>query len=145
MIRVALADDHPVFREGLQLLLESTGDIEVVGVAGNGVELLELLEQPGLEVDVVVLDLDMPVLDGVATARRVAAARPGLGMRSRRPDPRRAGRDRPRRRLTTWPPPDQPGGRTGRPTAHRHPRHGAGRGGGERTAYGVREGEPRPC
>ncbi|HLS46630.1 MAG TPA: response regulator transcription factor [Ornithinicoccus sp.] len=80
MIRVALADDHPVFREGLQLLLDSTGDIEVAGVAGDGAELLRLLEQPDLEVDVVVLDLDMPVLDGVATARQLTAARPDLGI-----------------------------------------------------------------
>lgn len=80
MIRVALADDHPVFREGLQLLLDSTGDIAVVGVAADGAELLALLDRPGLEVDVVVLDLDMPVLDGVATARRLTATRPGLGI-----------------------------------------------------------------
>jgi len=80
VIRVALADDHPVFREGLQLLLESSGDIEVVGVAGDGAELLEILERPGLEVDVVVVDLDMPVLDGVATARRLSASRPELGI-----------------------------------------------------------------
>nr|WP_306239294.1 response regulator transcription factor [Ornithinimicrobium cryptoxanthini] len=75
-----MADDHPVFREGLQLLLDSSGDIEVVGVAADGAELLTLLDQPGLEVDVVVLDLDMPVLDGVATARRLAASRPGVGI-----------------------------------------------------------------
>lgn len=80
MIRVALADDHPVFREGLQLLLESTGDIEVVGVAADGAELLRLLEGPVVEVDVVVLDLDMPVLDGVSTARRLSATHPDLGI-----------------------------------------------------------------
>lgn len=80
MIRVALADDHPVFREGLQLLLDSTGDIEVVAVAADGEELLALLDQPDLEVDVVVLDLDMPVLDGVSTARRIGATHPGVGI-----------------------------------------------------------------
>lgn len=80
MIHVALADDHPVFREGLQLLLDSSGDIEVVGTAADGAELLALLGQPGLEVDVVVLDLDMPVLDGVATARRLTSSLPGVGI-----------------------------------------------------------------
>lgn len=80
MIRVALADDHPVFREGLQLLLDSTGDIAVVGVAADGAELLALLDRPGLEVDVLVLDLDMPVLDGVSTARRLSASHPDLGI-----------------------------------------------------------------
>lgn len=80
MIRVALADDHPVFREGLQLLLETSGDIEVVGVAADGAELLTLLDRPGAEVDVVVLDLDMPVLDGVDTARRLCRSHPHLGI-----------------------------------------------------------------
>ena len=77
MIRVIVADDHPVFREGLQILLESTGDIAVVGVAGDGREVLRLLGGDDLEVDVVVLDLDMPVLDGVSTARELARLRPG--------------------------------------------------------------------
>lgn len=80
MIRVIVADDHPVFREGLQILLESTGDIAVVGVAGDGREVLRLLGGDDLEVDVVVLDLDMPVLDGVSTARELARLRPGLGV-----------------------------------------------------------------
>lgn len=80
MIRVALADDHPVFREGLQLLLDSSGDIEVVGVAGDGAELLALLDRPDVAVDVVVVDLDMPVLDGVATARRLSTTHPDVGI-----------------------------------------------------------------
>ncbi|WP_134772717.1 response regulator transcription factor [Ornithinimicrobium flavum] len=79
MIRVAVADDHPVFREGLQLLLDSAEDIEVVGVAADGMELLQLLKD-GLEVDVVVLDLDMPVLDGVDAARELSRTRPHVGL-----------------------------------------------------------------
>jgi DNA-binding NarL/FixJ family response regulator len=78
MIRVALADDHPVFREGLQLLLESTGDIQVAGVAADGAELLGLLTH--LEVDVVIVDLDMPVMDGVIAARGLSRTHPGLGI-----------------------------------------------------------------
>lgn len=80
MIRVALADDHPVFREGLQLLLESAGDIDVVGVAADGAALLELVDRPDIDVDVVVVDLDMPVLDGVAAARELSRSRPALGI-----------------------------------------------------------------
>lgn len=80
MIRVALADDHPVFREGLQLLLETSDDLEVVGVAADGAELLTLLDRPDVQVDVVVLDLDMPVLDGVDTARRLSRSHPHLGI-----------------------------------------------------------------
>lgn len=80
MIRVALADDHPVFREGLQLLLDSTGDISVVGAAADGQELLGLVASLGTEVDVVVVDLDMPVLDGVGAARQLAATHPHIGV-----------------------------------------------------------------
>ncbi len=78
MIRVAVADDHPVFREGLQILLESTGDIEVVGVAGDGDEVVRIVGET--EVDVVVLDLDMPVLDGVAAARELTRLHPHVGL-----------------------------------------------------------------
>lgn len=80
MIRVALADDHPVFREGLQLLLESSGDIEVAGVAADGAELLELLDRLDTAVDVVIVDLDMPVMDGVDAARALSRTRPTLGI-----------------------------------------------------------------
>lgn len=78
MIRVVVADDHPVFREGLQLLLDSTGDLAVVGVAADGAELLALVDR--VEVDVVVVDLDMPVLDGVDAARRLSRSHPGVGL-----------------------------------------------------------------
>lgn len=80
MIRVAVADDHPVFREGLQLLLESTGDIEVVATASDGSELLDLLTRPGVVVDVVIVDIDMPVLDGVTAARRLSQSHPDVGI-----------------------------------------------------------------
>jgi DNA-binding NarL/FixJ family response regulator len=79
VIRVAIADDHPVFRDGLQLLLDSSEDLEVVGVAADGAELLDLLAT-GVEVDVVVLDLDMPVVDGIGAARQLARSHPHVGL-----------------------------------------------------------------
>lgn len=78
MIRVLVADDHPVFRDGLRMLLESTGDITVVGQAADGEELLALAE--GLDFDVAVVDLDMPALDGVGATRALLAARPECGV-----------------------------------------------------------------
>lgn len=78
MIRVVVADDHPVFREGLQILLESTGDIAVVGVAGDGAEAVRLVGET--TVDVVVLDLDMPVLDGIGAARELTRLHPQVGI-----------------------------------------------------------------
>ena len=74
MIRVVLADDHGVVRDGLGRLISALDDIELVGEAANGAEAVELCrsETP----DVVLMDLDMPVLDGIEATRRVLADRP---------------------------------------------------------------------
>ena len=69
MIRVFLVDDHAVLREGLHLLLEHEPDLCVVGKAANGQQLLEQL--PTTPADVVLLDMNMPVLDGIATSQQL--------------------------------------------------------------------------
>lgn len=71
--RVLIADDHPVYRDGLRLMLSSTGEIEVVGTARDGAEAVELAGE--LTPDVVVMDLQMPVLDGIEATRRLVAGR----------------------------------------------------------------------
>ena len=68
-IRLALADDHKLFLAGLCLIFTDIDGIEVVLQATNGRELLDAL--PGKEVDVILLDLEMPKLDGVETLRRL--------------------------------------------------------------------------
>ncbi|GLX96304.1 response regulator transcription factor [Herbidospora sp. NBRC 101105] len=74
MIRVLIADDHPIVRQGLRTFLEVQGDIEVVAEAGDGAEAVELAR--ALSPDVVLLDLKMPVLDGLgALAELDGAAR----------------------------------------------------------------------
>ena len=65
-IRVFLADDHAVLRDGLRALLEASGDIEVVGEASGGREALEAIGR--LRPEVAILDISMPELDGVQTA-----------------------------------------------------------------------------
>lgn len=62
-IKIVIADDHSMIREGLKQLLELDGDILVVGEAGNGKECLEVIEQ--LSPDVVLLDINMPVMNGL--------------------------------------------------------------------------------
>lgn len=73
-IRILLVDDQALFREGLRTLLSLHKDIEIVGEAGDGREALELATfyQP----DVVLMDLRMPILDGVAATRRLKESVP---------------------------------------------------------------------
>jgi DNA-binding NarL/FixJ family response regulator len=73
-VRVLLVDDQALFREGLRTLLEVHDDLEVVGEAGNGEEALARIREA--RPDVVLMDLRMPVLDGVAATRRLSEAHP---------------------------------------------------------------------
>lgn len=70
-IRVVIADDHPVVRTGLRGMLETQTDIEVVGEAENGKQAVSLAGR--LEPDVVLMDLQMPVLDGVSATEQICA------------------------------------------------------------------------
>ena len=74
MIRILLVDDQALFREGLRTLLSVQPGFEVVGEAGNGEEAVHLAAT--LHPDVVLMDLHMPVLDGVAATRRLRESRP---------------------------------------------------------------------
>lgn len=76
MIRVLLADDHTLFREGLRALFASEGDIEVVGEACDGEEAARKASE--LRPDVVVMDILMPVLNGIEATRRIRAALPDV-------------------------------------------------------------------
>ena len=77
-VRVLVADDHPVFRDGLAMLLASVDGIEVVGTAANGVEAIDAAVR--LMPDVVVMDVQMPLLNGVEATRRLAAEAPSVGI-----------------------------------------------------------------
>lgn len=73
-IRVLLCDDHRIITDGLKVLLASDPGMECVGVAENGAEALQAVEH--VQVDVVLMDLDMPVLDGLAATERLKAKWP---------------------------------------------------------------------
>ena len=74
MIRIVLADDHPVVREGIRGMLQGYDDIEVVGQAGSGPEAVALVA--ALAPDLVLMDLRMPGGDGVEATRTIVAAHP---------------------------------------------------------------------
>jgi DNA-binding NarL/FixJ family response regulator len=73
-IRILLADDHAVVRQGFKMILEAEADMEIVGEAGNGRQAVELAEQ--LRPDVVVMDVAMPELNGIEATRRLASSVP---------------------------------------------------------------------
>jgi DNA-binding NarL/FixJ family response regulator len=74
MIRVVVADDHAVVREGLAQLLSTSADIELVGAAANGSEAVDVVDRE--HPDVVLMDLSMPEVDGAEATRRILAADP---------------------------------------------------------------------
>lgn len=74
-IRVVLADDHTMLREGLRRSLAALG-IDVVGEAGDGLQALDMISQHSP--DVVLMDVTMPVLDGIETTRRVRSEHPDV-------------------------------------------------------------------
>jgi CheY-like chemotaxis protein len=76
--RVLIADDHPTFRRGLGALLASLADLEVVGEAPDGEAAVAVAAH--LLPDVVVMDLNMPGLNGVEATRRIVSANPGIAV-----------------------------------------------------------------
>lgn len=73
-IRILLADDHAIVRQGFRLILSSQPDMEILGEAGNGREAVEMAAK--LQPDVVVMDVAMPELNGIEATRRIADTAP---------------------------------------------------------------------
>jgi CheY-like chemotaxis protein len=75
-IRVMLVDDHAVMRKGLSLLLSRIEDIDVVAEAADGAQAVEEAQQ--INPDVVLMDISMPVMDGIEATRRILAQQPQI-------------------------------------------------------------------
>ncbi|WP_129675842.1 response regulator transcription factor [Candidatus Chloroploca sp. Khr17] len=78
MIRVLIADDHTLFREGVSAMLQATSDTELVGEAGTGAD--ALAQALALRPDIVLMDIMMPELNGILATERLVAAQPGVGV-----------------------------------------------------------------
>ena len=78
IIRVLIADDSIAIRDSLAILLNAAGGFQVVGLAGDGLEVLEKAKE--LVPDVVIIDTQMPQLDGVEATRRIKRDLPGVGV-----------------------------------------------------------------
>jgi len=134
-IRILLADDHPILREGLRAVLETQPDFEVIAEAVNGLEAVRLALT--LQPDILLLDLEMPQLDGVETIRRLRQQQPQFGRNDRvtryhfhreahHDPPAEIRRKRPERHRREHrieqhrPPPPQPGADRGA-SSHGHP------------------------
>lgn len=75
-MKILLADDHKLMREGLRMLLEELGGITVVGEAGNGISAVRMARD--LEPDLVLMDIAMPDLNGIEATRRIMIESPGV-------------------------------------------------------------------
>jgi len=77
-IKIILVDDHQMFREGLKFVLNQIPEFEILGTASNGQEYLDLLEE-GLP-DVVIMDIGMPVMDGIEATEKTREKYPGINV-----------------------------------------------------------------
>ncbi len=73
-IKILIADDHQIMRQGLKSLLEKQGDLQVIGEAENGREVMKMVRE--LSPDIIVMDISMPDLNGIDATRRIVAEFP---------------------------------------------------------------------
>jgi len=76
MLKILVADDHPVVRQGIMRIIEDTQDMKVTGEAGNGMDVLKQIKEK--EFDLILLDISMPGSDGLEVIRELKKSKPGV-------------------------------------------------------------------
>ncbi len=76
--RILLADNHAILRQGLRRILQEKPDLEVIGEASDGIELLNFLKASKLQPHMLIMDFSMPSLSGIEAARQIKMIRPGI-------------------------------------------------------------------
>lgn len=77
-IRIVVADDHPIVLVGLGMLIRAEPDLEIVGEATSGPDALQLIQDTGP--DIAIIDISLPLMNGIALARRLSADHPAMGI-----------------------------------------------------------------
>jgi DNA-binding NarL/FixJ family response regulator len=77
-IRIIIADDHQLFRNGLKILLNSFPEFEVIGEASNGEEFLRLIKT--INADIALMDINMPEMDGIDATRKGLKINPSINI-----------------------------------------------------------------
>src|SRR5437899_9982233 len=75
-IRILIADDHPLFRDGLRVLLDSVPDMQVIGEATTGNEVIA--QATSLQPDIILMDIKMPSINGIEATRRILQTSPHI-------------------------------------------------------------------
>jgi DNA-binding NarL/FixJ family response regulator len=78
LYRIIVADDHVLIRQGLKRILGEDSNLKIIGEAGDGLELLNLLKRIGLTPNMIILDISMPNLSGIEATRQIKMIYPGI-------------------------------------------------------------------
>jgi DNA-binding NarL/FixJ family response regulator len=77
-LKIIIADDNEIYRDGFQIMLKKQNDLELVGKAENGKELLDMV--PAMKPDIIITDIKMPVMDGIEATKRITKLYPYIGV-----------------------------------------------------------------
>ncbi len=77
-VQILIVDDHKIVRDGIKSLLKSEANLVIVGEAGNGQEAVDLINSPEQKIDLIIMDINMPVLDGIEATQQVKKSNPDI-------------------------------------------------------------------